>query len=92
MRSKELQQKPQLQFTQENGNTESLEQCLAFCLTLLTERETARRLSVSPHALRYWRAHGGGPPWIRLGERLIRYDLAALRKWVEERAGVDNAR
>jgi len=66
------------------GNDRATEQGL----TLLDERETARRLAVSPHALRFWRAHGKGPPWVRLGERLIRYDLAELRRWISEQAGV----
>jgi len=53
---------------------------------LLTERETARRLAVSPACLRYWRSHRRGPPWVRIGERLIRYHAEGLRKWIEERA------
>ena len=57
-------------------------------LSLLTERETARRLGVSSQALRRWRSIGAGPPWLRIGFRLVRYDLGALRRWVEERAGV----
>jgi hypothetical protein len=48
--------------------------------TLLNEREPARRLGVSAHALRFWRARGKGPPWVRIGERLIRHDLAELRR------------
>jgi len=84
MTSKDRQQKLPSQLTQaETGNGGAL-------LWLLNERETARRLSVSPAALCYWRAHGGGPPWIRIGERLIRYDLTTLRKWVEERAQRSN--
>jgi predicted DNA-binding transcriptional regulator AlpA len=56
--------------------------------TLLTEHEAARRLAVSPHALRFWRAHGKGPPWLRIGERLIRYDLSELRRWISQQAAV----
>jgi DNA-binding transcriptional MerR regulator len=60
-------------------------------LTLLNEREIARRLGVSPHALRYWRAHGGGPPWVRVGKRLVRYDVFKLRKWIERQAVRDDS-
>jgi predicted DNA-binding transcriptional regulator AlpA len=55
---------------------------------LLTEREVAAALRVSRAALRFWRARGGGPPWVRIGDRLIRYEVAALREWIENRAGV----
>jgi predicted DNA-binding transcriptional regulator AlpA len=53
---------------------------------LLSEREVGRRLEVSRHSLRYWRARGEGPPWCRVGRRLVRYPLAELRRWIAERA------
>jgi hypothetical protein len=59
---------------------------IANILTLLTERETARILAVSRAALRYWRKHGGGPPWARIGEWHVRYELFALRAWIEQRS------
>jgi len=31
---------------------------------------------VSLACLRYWRGRGVGPPWLRIGRRLVRYDLA----------------
>jgi predicted DNA-binding transcriptional regulator AlpA len=55
-------------------------------LVLIDEREVSRRLSVSRGLLRYWRARGEGPPWIRVGERLVRYNLGVLRRWVEQQA------
>jgi predicted DNA-binding transcriptional regulator AlpA len=55
-------------------------------LQLLKEREVGRLLAASPGCLRRWRATGEGPPWIRVGKRLIRYDLAALRRWISEQA------
>jgi predicted DNA-binding transcriptional regulator AlpA len=58
-------------------SSESKEDCL------LTEREIARRLMVSSHAVRRWRAIGAGPPWIRIGKRLVRYSAAGLRRWIE---------
>jgi predicted DNA-binding transcriptional regulator AlpA len=61
-------------------------------LRLLSERETARRLCVSAACLRRWRHMRGGPPWCRVGERLVRYDLAELRRWVSERAGGRNVK
>ena len=55
---------------------------------LADERETAQTLRVSRACLRRWRATGKGPPWLKCGERMVRYDLAELRKWIAERAGV----
>jgi predicted DNA-binding transcriptional regulator AlpA len=57
-------------------------------LRILSEGELARYLRVSRACLRRWRAVGQGPPWLRVGKRLVRYDMAALRRWIEERAGV----
>jgi predicted DNA-binding transcriptional regulator AlpA len=57
-------------------------------LQLLNEPQAAQILCVSRACLRHWRAHDGGPPWVRIGERLIRYDLAELRRWISEQAGV----
>ena len=59
---------------------------------LLTERQVGRQLNVSDSAVRRWRRTGEGPPWIRVGKRLVRYDLAELRKWIAECAGVHNGR
>lgn len=57
-------------------------------LQLLDERQTARLIRVSRGCLRHWRAVGQGPPWLRIGERLVRYNVAALREWVEKEAEV----
>ena len=58
---------------------------------LLTDKQVARALKMSRAALRLWRAQGCGPPWIRVGKRLVRYDVPGLRKWIEERMEVRNA-
>ena len=57
-------------------------------LQLVTELQAARMLAASPATLRRWRDVGGGPPWVRVGRRLVRYDVAALRAWVEQQVGV----
>jgi len=48
---------------------------------LLDEHEVAKRLSVSVNTLRYWRACGQGPNYVKLG-RLVRYDAGALEKFL----------
>ena len=58
---------------------------------LLTETEAAQYLGVKPQTLRLWRSTGHipgrreGPPYVRLGARLIRYAAADLSRWLEQR-------
>jgi hypothetical protein len=53
---------------------------------LLTTRETARLLAISPNTLKYWRvrAHRAGPDFIRI-ERRVRYSLKHLRRYLGDR-------
>jgi predicted DNA-binding transcriptional regulator AlpA len=60
-------------------------------IQLLDEREVSKRLSVSVNTLRYWRACGEGPNYIKLG-RLVRYDAVALEKFVLRNLRVSKAR
>ena len=48
---------------------------------LLTERQLAEWLSVSPHGLAHRRVNGSGPPYIMVGG-LCRYDEAVVRDWL----------
>ena len=50
--------------------------------TLLTERQAARMLAVTTRALQAWRYRGGGPPFIRISSRLIRYRQCDLHEWI----------
>jgi predicted DNA-binding transcriptional regulator AlpA len=52
-------------------------------VSLLTEREVARRLAVSTGLLRKWRRLGDGPEFLRLG-RAVRYNEYNLRRWIEQ--------
>jgi predicted DNA-binding transcriptional regulator AlpA len=60
-------------------------------IQLLDEREVSKRLSVSVNTLRYWRACGEGPNYIKLG-RLVRYDAVALEKFILRNLRVSKAR
>ena len=53
--------------------------------SLLTEKQAAEYLSFSPRALQGWRGRGGGPVFVRVSSKAVRYRLADLRRWVEER-------
>ena len=60
-------------------------------IQLLDEQEVSRRLSVSVNTLRYWRACGDGPNYVKLG-RLVRYDAGALEKFILRNLRVSKAR
>lgn len=49
---------------------------------VLTDEEAARELRVSRRTLQRYRRHGGGPPYQRVGPRLVRYSLAEIRAWL----------
>lgn len=52
---------------------------------LLTPTELAERLGVSVGTLANWRLRGGGPAYIKLSGRAVRYRPAAVEKWIQER-------
>lgn len=58
---------------------------------LLDEYEVSKRLSVSVNTLRYWRACGEGPNYVKLG-RLVRYDAGALEKFLLRNLRVSKTR
>lgn len=49
---------------------------------LMREAEAAKFLAVTIRALQAWRQRGGGPPFVRLGARAIRYSKPALEKYI----------
>lgn len=53
--------------------------------TLVDETEAAAILCYSIRALQNWRHRGGGPLFVRVSSRSIRYRRSDLEKWVEDR-------
>ena len=49
---------------------------------LLTEKETARFLHVTPHALQKWRSDGKGPRYIKTGRKFLRYRQSDLEQFL----------
>ena len=47
----------------------------------LNAKQTARLICVSPATLHRWRSQGYGPPWIRMGNRIVRYRQADVMEW-----------
>jgi len=52
---------------------------------LLTEKEAAALICYTPRALQNWRVRGGGPKYVRVSARSIRYQRRDVLKWIEER-------
>lgn len=51
---------------------------------LLTQRQFAEMLGVTPRSLERWRETGDGPPFLRVGG-LVRYAPADVSAWLETR-------
>lgn len=57
---------------------------------LYDELQAARLLRISRRTLQGWRLKGGGPPFVRLGLRCIRYRRADLQEFMAERTRRSN--
>ena len=52
---------------------------------LMSQKEAANMLGFSTRTLERWRWEGGGPPFVAISARCIRYRQADLEKWIESR-------
>lgn len=53
--------------------------------TLLTTKQAAAFLNVSPRTLQDWRLDRSGPTYIALSDRAIRYRRSDLEEWLKAR-------
>ncbi len=51
----------------------------------INEKIAAEYLGISHKTLQGYRVKGGGPPFIKVGERSVRYKIADLMNWAENR-------
>jgi len=58
---------------------------------LLNEREAAAFLGYTIRALQNWRLRGGGPTFVKVSGRSIRYRRRELMAWVEQRLRTSTA-
>ena len=49
---------------------------------LVTEAEAAEMLGMTVSFLQARRVRGGGPPFVRVGSRTVRYDIRDLESWI----------
>ena len=52
---------------------------------LATEAQAAELLNVSVRTLQAWRQRGGGPAFIRLANRLVRYEVREIEEFIKGR-------
>ena len=52
---------------------------------LVNEREAASILCYSVRALQNWRHRGGGPDFVKVSSRSVRYRRTDLDKWITDR-------
>lgn len=53
--------------------------------SLVNEKEAASILCYSVRALQNWRHRGGGPRFVKVSSRSVRYRRSDLLAWIEER-------
>ena len=52
---------------------------------LVTEKTAAEMLGVTTRSLQAWRYKGGGPPFVRISARCVRYRISDLKAWTAKR-------
>lgn len=51
----------------------------------MTPRQASKYVGITENTLRFWRSRGAGPRYFKAGEKLIRYRLTDLDRWIESR-------
>ena len=51
---------------------------------LIRQDEAARLLQVSPRTLEAWRYRGGGPRYVKLSARCVRYAPSDIEAWQQD--------
>ena len=59
-------------------------------LAYLTTKEAAALLRMQPQSMRRWRWAGGGPPFVKLSNRVL-YRVADVEAWLAERTVTSTA-
>ncbi len=62
-----------------------------YWFNLISEEVAASDLDLTVRTLQKWRQVGGGPKFVRLSSRCIRYRRIDLRAWAEERLRISTA-
>ncbi len=52
--------------------------------SLMTQTEVAHYLCVKPRTLEAWRVRGGGPKYLPISQRCVRYRKIDLDEWIDQ--------
>lgn len=52
---------------------------------LLSKRDVARMLKVAVVTVRRWRINRMGPEYVRCGDKVIRYRMESVHRWLIQR-------
>lgn len=52
---------------------------------LLTEKQAAELICYTPRALQNWRVRGGGPAYVKVSARSVRYQRSDVLDWIKAR-------
>jgi len=52
---------------------------------LINEKQAATFLGYTVRALQNWRTRGGGPKYVKVSNRSVRYRRRGLIEWIEQR-------
>ena len=63
----------------------------AFWAALITERDAAKFLGLTDRTMQAWRRKGGGPRYVKISSRCIRYRREDLREWADARVRTSTA-
>ena len=58
---------------------------------LLTPKQAAKRLGLTPRFLEARRYRGDGPKFVRISPRCVRYRDSDLQEWIEARVRISTA-
>ena len=58
---------------------------------LVDEKRAAKMLGFTRRFLQARRIRGGGPPFIKISPRAVRYRLTDLEQWVEARVRINTS-
>jgi len=61
------------------------QQTTDYTVKLINEHEAADYIGHSVRALQNWRIRGGGPKFVKISHRSIRYRRCDLNDWIESR-------
>lgn len=51
---------------------------------LIDEKQASQLMGISPRTLQGYRVKGGGPEFIKLNNKIVRYKISAIQNWIND--------